>query len=146
MMIQLIQLILGLVGKGDTEKNHPAYGLIAHVYVNTYVTSARMYVTSECPCLSMVGVSMRRGIHYWNLRICKLHVINCNFVSDYCNIFVTNVAAAPGYGWSRPLITYPVYGWSRPLITYPVYGWSRPLITYPVYSVISIFMSDFIDI
>ena len=45
---------------------------------------------------------------YLNLRICKLQLINCNFVADYwdtafVHIFVTNVSAASGYGWSLPL-------------------------------------------
>ena len=46
---------------------------------------------------------------YWNLRICKLHVINCSFVADYwdtANSFVTNVAVAPGYWLSLPLISW----------------------------------------
>ena len=39
MMIQLMQLLLKLVGKAIL-KNHPAYGIIAHVCANIYVISA----------------------------------------------------------------------------------------------------------
>ena len=65
--------------------NHPAYGLIAHVVVNTYVTWARKYVTwARMSMFVMVWVS-REAI--WRviyiLRLCKLHVINCNYVAGY---------------------------------------------------------------
>ena len=104
MMIQLMQLILKLV----MLTNHPPYGLIAHIYVNTYVPSASMYVTSAKK--SMVGWARRHLARHWNLRIYKLHVINWSLspfivILRYCNTFVTNVAAAPGYGWSLPLIS-----------------------------------------
>ena len=40
--------------------NHPAYGLIAHVVVNTYVTWARRYVTwAGMSMFVMVGVSRK---------------------------------------------------------------------------------------
>ena len=47
-------------------RNHSAYGLIAHVVVNTYVTGARIYITSDrMSMFVMVGVSREaiwRGI------------------------------------------------------------------------------------
>ena len=80
MMIHLIQLILELVGKGDTE-NHTAYGLIGNQTSDhcTYVTSARMSMNV------LVGVLKQEGnfANYWNLIVYKLYVINCNFVDDY---------------------------------------------------------------
>ena len=68
-MIQLIQCILKLVAKGDTDKNHPACGLISHVLVdvNTYVTSARIYVTSA---------KMSMLVHGWDEHEGSLTIIN----------------------------------------------------------------------
>ena len=109
MMIQLIQFIVELVSKGDTEKSPGLWTNFTcrckHV---TSPYSARMYVTSARMSMFVHGRGEQEGNYltrYWNLRICKLHVINCNFVADYWDTalmkyFVTNVVAAPGYGWS----------------------------------------------
>ena len=59
MMMQVIPLILELMGEAILN-NHPAYGLIAHVVVNTYVTGARRYVTwAGMSMFVMVGVSRK---------------------------------------------------------------------------------------
>ena len=66
-------------------KNHPNYGLIAHPDVNTYATSARMYVTIARMSMIVNGRGEQEGNleRYWNLRICKLYIINYNFFIDY---------------------------------------------------------------
>ena len=76
MMIQWIQSILELVDKCDTAKSPGLW--TAHVDVNTNVTSARI-------SMFIHGRGEQEGnlAQYLNLRICKLYVINCNFVTGY---------------------------------------------------------------
>ena len=50
--------------------NHLAYGLIAHVDVNTYVTSARMYFTSARMSMFVHGrVSRKALFEFKNMQI-----------------------------------------------------------------------------
>ena len=51
---------IGIDGQRQLLNNHPAYGLIAHVVVNTYVTGARRYVTwARMSMFVIVGVSRK---------------------------------------------------------------------------------------
>ena len=55
-----------------------------------YVTGARMCITGARMSIYVNGRDEQEGnlARYSNLRIYKLHVINCNFIDDYCDTAV----------------------------------------------------------